>query len=88
MCRHSRSLGTKSRTKIFKFRGFKTPPTKRSNTTPHYYPKYEISSIEENKLWYYPFKGLPNVTGPEVIVKLYDAGDGSNKQDVSAPKFG
>ena len=33
---------------------FQTLPTKTSCTTPHYYPKYEIRSIEQ-KLWYYPF---------------------------------
>ena len=28
--------------------GLKTSPTKTSNTTPHYYPKYEVSSKEQS----------------------------------------
>ena len=49
--RHLRSQGTKCRTQMFIFGGFIDPSDQKSNTTPHYYPKYEIWSIIENKLW-------------------------------------
>ena len=43
-------------TQICKFRGF-TLLTKICNTTPHFYPEYEISAIEEEeKLWDNPFQ--------------------------------
>ena len=43
-----RSLEINFLTNIFKFRFLQTPLTKMSNTTPHYYPKYAICSIENN----------------------------------------
>ena len=43
-----RSLKINFLTNIFKFRFLQTPLTKMSNTTPHYYPKYAICSIENN----------------------------------------
>ena len=48
----SRSLGIKSRTKMFKFRCFLDPFDQS-----HYYPKYEIWAIE-TKLWDYLIKPL------------------------------
>ena len=43
----SRSLGTKLKPKNCKFGWFIDPPTKISYTTPHYYPKYEIWTIDK-----------------------------------------
>ena len=38
--------GQNLRPKFSSFGGFQALPTKTSNTTPHYYPKYEIQAIE------------------------------------------
>ena len=45
---HSRSLGTKFRTEMFKFKNLWTPPIKMSNTTPRPYP-YEYENWARDK---------------------------------------
>ena len=53
--RESRSLGTKGKPKNVEFWAFIDPSGKISYTTPHYYPKYEIWTMEK-KLVNNPFK--------------------------------